>query len=172
MAHTASKLPPALRGHALLQDPFFNKGTAFTQRERDVLGLHGLLPPRVHTQAEQVNRVLSNLRRLPTDLDKYIFLTALHDRNETLFFRVVMENAEEMMPLIYTPTVGLGCQLYGHIFRRAYSGRRVCTSQEGRKRSGARRPVLCRNHGSVFERVLFFRNGRSAGESDLHPSLS
>jgi malate dehydrogenase (oxaloacetate-decarboxylating)(NADP+) len=119
MAHTASKLPTALRGHALLQDSFFNKGTAFTQRERDALGLHGLLPPRVHTQAEQVNRVLSNLRRLPTDLDKYIFLTALHDRNETLFFRVVMENAEEMMPLIYTPTVGLGCQLYGHIFRRA-----------------------------------------------------
>ncbi len=106
-------------GHALLQDPVFNKGTAFTDRERDALGLHGLLPPRVHTQAEQVGRVLNNLRRLPTDLDKYIFLTALHDRNETLFFRVVMENAEEIMPLIYTPTVGLGCQLYGRIYRRS-----------------------------------------------------
>ncbi len=106
-------------GPALLQDPVYNKGTAFTDRERDALGLHGLLPPRVHTQAEQVGRVLNNLRRLPTDLDKYIFLTALHDRNETLFFRVVMENAEEIMPLIYTPTVGLGCQLYGRIYRRS-----------------------------------------------------
>lgn len=106
-------------GHAILQDPVFNKGTAFTERERDALGLRGLLPPRVHTQVEQVGRVLNNLRRLPTDLDKYIFLTALHDRNETLFFRLVMENAEEIMPLIYTPTVGLGCQLYGRIYRRS-----------------------------------------------------
>jgi malate dehydrogenase (oxaloacetate-decarboxylating)(NADP+) len=106
-------------GPALLQDPVLNKGTAFTARERDVLGLHGLLPPRIHTQAEQVVRVLQNMRRLPTDLDKYIFLTALHDRNETLFFRLVMENAEEIMPLIYTPTVGLGCQLFGRIYRRS-----------------------------------------------------
>ncbi|MBK8323623.1 MAG: NAD-dependent malic enzyme [Betaproteobacteria bacterium] len=115
-ATAAGTIPTGL---ALLQDPVFNKGTAFTERERDALGLHGLLPPRVHTQAEQVGRVLNNLRRLPTDLDKYIFLTALHDRNETLFFRLVMENAEEIMPLIYTPTVGLGCQLYGRIYRRA-----------------------------------------------------
>ena len=110
--------PSPLRGYALLQDPEYNKSTAFTEAERDALGLRGLLPPRVTTQAEQVGRVLNNMRRLPTDLDKYIFLTALHDRNETLFFRVVMENAEEIMPLIYTPTVGLGCQLYGRIYRR------------------------------------------------------
>ncbi|MDH5265743.1 MAG: NAD-dependent malic enzyme, partial [Betaproteobacteria bacterium] len=110
--------PPPLRGYALLQDPEYNKSTAFTEAERDALGLRGLLPPRVTTQPEQVGRVLNNMRRLPTDLDKYIFLTALHDRNETLFFRVVMENAEEIMPLIYTPTVGLGCQLYGRIYRR------------------------------------------------------
>jgi malate dehydrogenase (oxaloacetate-decarboxylating)(NADP+) len=116
MAQTGST---TLRGHALLQDPVHNKGTAFTEKERDLLGLHGLLPPRVHTQAEQVGRVLNNMRRLPSDLDKYIFLTALHDRNETLFFRLVMENAEEIMPLIYTPTVGLGCQLYGRIYRRS-----------------------------------------------------
>jgi len=115
-ANPAGTVP---RGPALLQDPVYNKGTAFTDRERDVLGLHGLLPPRVHTQAEQVGRVLNNLRRLPTALDKYIFLTALHDRNETLFFRLVADNAEEIMPLIYTPTVGLGCQLYGRIYRRS-----------------------------------------------------
>ena len=118
MADSGSTSSMSLRGHALLQDPVYNKGTAFTHRERDALGLRGLLPARVHTQAEQVGRVLKNMRHLPTDLDKYIFLTALHDRNETLFFRVVMENAEEIMPLIYTPTVGLGCQLYGRIYRQ------------------------------------------------------
>jgi malate dehydrogenase (oxaloacetate-decarboxylating)(NADP+) len=118
MADSGTTSPTTPRGLALLQDPIYNKGTAFTEKERDVLGLRGLLPPRIHTQAEQVGRVLKNMRRLSTDLDKYIFLTALHDRNETLFFRVVMENAEEIMPLIYTPTVGLGCQLYGRIYRQ------------------------------------------------------
>lgn len=105
-------------GLALLQDPVFNKGTAFTEKERSSLGIRGLLPPHVSTQNEQVERILENLRRLPTDLDKYVSLTALHDRNEALFFRVVVDNPEEMMPLIYTPTVGLGCQKYGHIFQR------------------------------------------------------
>ena len=123
--------PPPLRGYALLQDPEYNKSTAFTEAERDALGLRGLLPPRVTTQPEQVSRVLNNMRRLPTDLDKYIFLTALHDRNETLFFRVVMENAEEIMPLIYTPTVGLGCQLYGRIYRRP-RGMFISAADKGR----------------------------------------
>ncbi|MGE0357958.1 MAG: NAD-dependent malic enzyme [Burkholderiales bacterium] len=118
MADSRSTSSTTLRGNALLQDPVFNKGTAFTDRERDALGLRGLLPARVHTQDEQVRRVLNNLRSQSGDLEKYIFLTALHDRNETLFFRVVMENAEEIMPLIYTPTVGLGCQLYGRIYRQ------------------------------------------------------
>jgi len=106
------------RGVALLRDPALNKGTAFTERERDALGLRGLLPPHVHTQDEQVHKVLENLRRLPDDLDKYVALNALHDRNEALFFRVVCDNIDEMQPLIYTPTVGLGCQKYGHIFQR------------------------------------------------------
>ena len=131
MADAGSTSSTSLRGQALLQDPVRNKGTAFTDRERDALGLRGLLPARVHTQVEQVGRVLKNMRRLTTELDKYIFLTALHDRNETLFFRVVMENAEEIMPLIYTPTVGLGCQLYGRIFRRS-RGLFVTASDAGR----------------------------------------
>jgi malate dehydrogenase (oxaloacetate-decarboxylating)(NADP+) len=122
---------PPLKGYSLLQDPEWNKSTAFTEAERDALGLRGLLPPRVTTQPEQINRVLNNMRRLPTDLDKYIFLTALHDRNETLFFRLVMENAEEIMPLIYTPTVGLGCQLYGRIYRRP-RGMFICSADKGR----------------------------------------
>ena len=105
-------------GVSLLRDPTLNKGTAFTERERDVLGLRGLLPPHVHTQEEQVQRSLRNLRRQPTDLDKYISLNALHDRNEALFFRVLVDHIDEMMPLVYTPTVGLACQQFGHIFER------------------------------------------------------
>ena len=131
MADSGSTSSTSLRGLSLLHDPVCNKGTAFTDRERDALGLRGLLPARVHTQPEQVQRVLSNLRGQSSDLEKYIFLTALHDRNETLFFRVVMENAEEIMPLIYTPTVGLGCQLYGRIYRQA-RGLFVTASDTGR----------------------------------------
>ena len=116
-------LPPPLpewfpRGAALLRDPTLNRGTAFTLRERDMLGLRGLLPPHVVTQEDQVNRVLENFRRLDSDLSRYILLEALHDRNEALFFRVITENPDEMMPIIYTPTVGLACQQFGHIYRR------------------------------------------------------
>jgi len=106
------------RGMEILHDPSLNKGTAFTERERDALGLRGLLPPRVHTQDEQVDRVLGNIRKKPTDIERYIFLVALQLRNEKLFYRVVTEHIDEMMPLIYTPTVGQACQEYGHIFRR------------------------------------------------------
>jgi len=106
------------RGAALLHDPELNKGTAFTDVERDVLGLRGLLPPHVCSQGEQVARVLGNFRRLESALEKYIFMTSLHDRNEALFFRIVTENPDEMMPIIYTPTVGLACQKFGHIFQR------------------------------------------------------
>jgi malate dehydrogenase (oxaloacetate-decarboxylating)(NADP+) len=105
-------------GDALLKDPAVNKGTAFTEKEREALGLRGLLPPHVHTQAEQVARVLWNLRRKPSDLEKYIFMTSLQDRNTTLFYRVIIDNIKELMPIIYTPTVGQACQEYGHIFRR------------------------------------------------------
>ena len=97
-------------GIALLRDPLLNKGTAFTEQERDALGLRGLLPAHVLSLEEQAARVLTNLRRLPNDLEKYVALNALHDRNETLFFRVVCDNIDEIQPLIYTPTVGLACQ--------------------------------------------------------------
>src|SRR5947209_4722396 len=103
---------------ALLRDPLLNKGTAFTEAERDALGLRGLLPPCVLTIETQVERVLTNLRALPTDLEKYVALNALHDRNEALFFRVLCDNIEEMQPLVYTPTVGLACQKFGDIFQR------------------------------------------------------
>jgi malate dehydrogenase (oxaloacetate-decarboxylating)(NADP+) len=116
-------LPPPLpewfpRGVALLRDPALNKGTAFTGPERDALGLRGLLPPHVCTQEDQVARVLENFHRLQTPLAKYILIEALQDRNEALFYRLIMENPDEMMPIIYTPTVGLACQQFGHIYRR------------------------------------------------------
>ena len=96
-----------LTGMQLLRDPLLNRGSAFTERERDALGLRGLLPPHVHSLDEQAERALKHIRRQPTDLEKYIELSALHDRNETLFFRIVCDNIDEMQPLIYTPTVGL-----------------------------------------------------------------
>jgi len=105
-------------GLALLRDPLLNKGTAFTETERDALGVRGLLPPHVLSQDEQAARTLQHIRRQPTDLEKYIELSALHDRNESLFFRVLCDHIDEMQPLIYTPTVGLACQKYGHIFQR------------------------------------------------------
>jgi malate dehydrogenase (oxaloacetate-decarboxylating)(NADP+) len=105
-------------GMALLRDPLRNKGTAFTESERDALGLRGLLPPRVFSQDQQVARVLENFRSKATDLDKYVNLAALHDRNEALFFRVLMEYPDETTPIVYTPTVGLACQQFGHIFQR------------------------------------------------------
>jgi len=114
-AASATEFP---RGVALLREPLLNKGTAFSEHERDVLGLRGLLPAHVLSQDEQAVRVLANLRRLPDDLDKYVALNALHDRNEQLFFRVVCDNIDEIQPLIYTPTVGLACQKFGDIFQR------------------------------------------------------
>ncbi len=114
----AGELSGAPRGIALLRDPLLNKGMGFTERERDELGLRGLLPPHVLSLEEQAARSLENLRSLPTDLDKYVALNALHDRNEALFFRVVCDNIDEIQPLIYTPTVGLACQKFGHIFQR------------------------------------------------------
>jgi malate dehydrogenase (oxaloacetate-decarboxylating)(NADP+) len=105
-------------GVKLLHSPNLNKGTAFTEEERETLGLRGLLPPRIFSQEDQVARVLENFERKENDLERYIFLAALQERNESLFYRFVMDNIERLMPIIYTPTVGQACQLYGHIWRR------------------------------------------------------
>jgi len=117
-ARARSTTTESKRGISLLRDPLLNKGTGFSQKERDALGLRGLLPATQLTIQAQAERVLTNLRRLPNDLDKYVALNALHDRNETLFFRVVCDNIDEIQPLIYTPTVGLACQKFGNIFQR------------------------------------------------------
>ena len=105
-------------GVKILHDPIRNKGTAFTEADREALNLTGLLPPRVHSPAEQEQRVLGNIRHKSNDLERYLYLISLQDRNETLFYRTVMNNIKEMMPLIYTPTVGKACQEFQHIFRR------------------------------------------------------
>lgn len=105
-------------GVELLRNALYNRGTGFTEAERDAFGLRGLLPARVLSLENQVARILENLRKKPTDLEKYVYLLDLEDRNETLFYRILIDNIDEMMPLVYTPTVGLGCQQYGHIFRR------------------------------------------------------
>jgi malate dehydrogenase (oxaloacetate-decarboxylating)(NADP+) len=112
------KPPPVLhQGVKILHDPVRNKGTAFTHAEREVLKLRGLLPARVHSMAEQELRVLGNVREKATDLERYLYMIALQDRNENLFYRVVMNNIEEMMPILYTPTVGKACQEFQHIYR-------------------------------------------------------
>ena len=105
-------------GVALLHDPMLNKGTAFTEAERDALKLRGLLPPHVQTLEEQALRVMNNFQKKHNDLERYIQLIGLQDRNETLFYHVLMNNIEEMMPIIYTPTVGEACQEFGYLFRR------------------------------------------------------
>ena len=102
-----------------MHDPMLNKGTAFTEKERERLKLRGLLPPRVLPQEQQVQKVLENFHHNTTDIDKYLYLIGLQDRNERLFYRVVLDHLDEMMSIIYTPTVGLACQLYGHIWQRA-----------------------------------------------------
>ena len=148
-------------GVDLLHDPVLNKGTAFTEQERAALGLRGLLPPHISTQDEQVMRVMENHRRKPNVLERYIHLMALQDRNETLFYRVVMDHIERMMPIIYTPTVGQACQEYGHIFRRS-RGVFISLADRGRM------VELLQNWPSKDVRVIVVTDGeRILGLGDL-----
>ena len=106
------------KGSQILHEPLLNKGSAFSLKERDALNLNGLLPPIVLTIEEQKKRIMKNFNNKHNDLEKYIFLIALQDRNETLFYKTVTDEIETLMPIIYTPVVGEACQKYGHIFRR------------------------------------------------------
>lgn len=107
------------RGIAVLQDPLLNKGSAFTLAEREALQLQGLLPPHVSTPAEQARRTYAAITSSSEPLDRYVALLALQDRNEHLFYRLLTEHLAEFMPIVYTPTVGLACQNFSHVFQRA-----------------------------------------------------
>ena len=120
-----------LRGQALLDDPALNKGTAFSLEERRRLGLEGLLPSSVEGLDRQVERVLQHLDAKPTDLERYIYLVGLADRNETLFFRTLMADPARFMPIVYDPTVADACLNFGHIYRRA-RGMYISREMKGR----------------------------------------
>src|SRR5438045_1898107 len=105
-ANGVEEVPCTYRGQSLLNQPMFNKGSAFSEEERSAFGLRGLLPPMVSTLEQQQARVYENIERKPDPVEKYIGLSALHDRNEVLFYRLLLDHLEEFAPIIYTPTVG------------------------------------------------------------------
>ena len=106
------------RGYSVLSIPRLNKGTAFTDSERAALGLTGLLPSRVLTLDQQAERAYRQCSQQPSALGKNIYLTALHDRNEVLFYRVLTDHLSELLPIVYTPTIGEAIQRYSHQYRR------------------------------------------------------
>lgn len=118
MSRSEAVIETSLTGQLLLDNPLLNKGSAFPEDERRDFGLLGLLPLHCSTIEEQLVRTYENYRRKESDLERYVFLMALQDRNETLFYRLLQEHISEMMPIIYTPTVGEGCRQYSHVFRR------------------------------------------------------
>ncbi|PIA64688.1 hypothetical protein AQUCO_00100265v1 [Aquilegia coerulea] len=105
-------------GYTLLRDPHHNKGLAFNQNERDAHYLRGLLPPTVATQALQEKKMMHNLRQYQVPLQKYMAMMDLQERNERLFYKLLIDHVEELLPVVYTPTVGEACQKYGSIFMR------------------------------------------------------
>jgi malic enzyme len=129
-----------VRGRALLADPLTNKGTAFPLAERARLGLEGLVPPPVSTMTLQLERVYENFKAKESDLERYIHLASLQDRNETLFYHLMDDHIDEMMPIVYTPVVGEACQKFSHIYRRA---RGLYIAYEDRDRI----ETILRNHG-------------------------
>jgi malate dehydrogenase (oxaloacetate-decarboxylating)(NADP+) len=148
-------------GIDLLHDPLLNKGTGFSEAERDELHLRGLLPPRVFSLAEQQQRIMENFEGKQSDLERYIFLLALQDRNETLFYRTLIDHIERMLPIIYTPTVGEACRQFGHIYRRP-RGLYISVRDRGRVEQ------LLRNWPVPDVRIIVITDGeRILGLGDL-----
>lgn len=120
-----------ISGYSLLRDPHHHKGLAFFEKERDAHYLRGLLPPTVVSQALQVKKMMYNLRQYQVPLQKYMAMMDLQEMNEKLFFKLLMDNVEELLPIVYTPTVGEACQKYGSIFRRP-QGLYISLKEKGR----------------------------------------
>ena len=148
-------------GEVLTNMPLFNKGTAFTERERDQLHLRGLIPPRVFSMEEQIPRIMKAYRAQATDLDRHIYLIGLMDRNETLFYRVVLDHIEEMLPILYTPTVGQACKIFAHLYRR---GRGLFLSIEDADRVDA---VLGNWYSDEVDAIVVTDGERVLGLGDL-----
>jgi malate dehydrogenase (oxaloacetate-decarboxylating) len=148
-----------VRGRALLADPLTNKGTAFPLAERERLGLDGLVPPIVSTMPQQLERVYENFKAKATAIERYIHLASLHDRNETLFFRLIHEHIDEMMPVVYTPVVGEACQKFSHIYRHA---RGLYIAYEEREKI----ETLLRNHGRAPAIIVVTDGERILGLGD------
>ncbi len=152
---------PLLTGYDRLKSARYNKGTAFTEAERDEYKLCGLLPAKVSTLKEQELRALENLRRKVSDIERYVFLLALQGRNENLFYRLLIDNIEAIMPLLYTPTVGQACQEYAFIFRQP-RGFYVTPADRGRVRD------IMRNWPEQDVRLIVVTDGeRILGLGDL-----
>ena len=150
-----------LRGLALLRDPQLNKSTAFTEAEREALGLLGLLPEGIDSEETQLQRVHLQLSKKPNDLEKYIYLSQLQDTDETLFYRVLMSDPAQFLPLVYTPTVGEACLQFGHIIRRP-KGLYLSIKRKGRVRE------VLRNWPQKDVRfIVVTSGGRILGLGDL-----
>ena len=148
-------------GIDVLHDPQFNKSTAFTEAEREELGLTGLLPAGIDSEETQVQRVMQQLGAKPTDLERYIYLIGLLDTDETLFYKVLISDPARFLPIVYDPTVGEACLKFGHIFRRP-RGMYLSLEHKGRVRE------VLRNWPVEDVRVICATSGgRILGLGDL-----
>jgi malate dehydrogenase (oxaloacetate-decarboxylating) len=159
-AEEADSLEVGLTGFDLINRPLLNKGTAFTEEERDLFHLHGLLPPNVGTLDEQVSRRLKAFRSIDTDFGRYAFLRDLQDTNETLFYALLVRNIEELLPIVYTPTVGEGCQRFSEIWRKP---RGVFLSYANKNRM---REILANSHFDSVRVIVVSDGERILGLGD------
>ncbi|MBS0196195.1 MAG: NAD-dependent malic enzyme [Planctomycetes bacterium] len=159
---TASPPSPSVyrHGHALLDNPFRTKGTAFTQEERTRFGLHGLLPPQIETLEQQTDRAYEAFQTRVSPLDKHIYLRALQDTNEVLYYRLLLDHVEETMPIVYTPTVAAACEQFSHIYRRP---RGLFVSYPLRDRIPE---ILANRYGKQIDVIVVTDGGRILGIGD------
>lgn len=151
---------PYRHGHALLDNPFRTHGTAYTEEERAHLGLLGLLPPQVETLEQQAARAYRAFQTRASDLDKHIYLRALQDTNEVLHYRLLLDHVEEMMPIVYTPTVGAACEQFSEIYRRP---RGLFVSYPLRDRIPE---ILANRYGKQIDMIVVTDGGRILGIGD------